>query len=116
MIVISKTLVLGDWYQLKHIVTGKLLREWVIQDINVPELDPHELHSITNNISFISLYPNIIDTLGVCFGSEMLSVRETFARMHNTAPNGFMSWETVEEAKIKVSKFLLKYSKLKAFS
>jgi len=84
MIIISKTLTLGDWYQPKHIVTGEAIREWVIQDINIPELKSLDLHSIDNNISYVCLFPNILNTLGVSFSAKLLSLRETFSTMYNT--------------------------------
>lgn len=107
---------LGDWYQAKQIVTGKSLHEWVIQDINYPELDTFELHKIGSKVSCITLYPNILNTLGVSFRCELLSLRETFSSIYDTTDRGFMSWDRIEEAKIEINRFLIKYSKLKAFS
>lgn len=114
MIVISKSLTLGDWYQLKN-QRGECCRQWVRQDILVPEPDSIE-YLRQRDVTDVHIFPNIVDTLGVIFLGSLSPLNRTFKSIYDIGDRGFMSWERAEEAKREIDRFLIKYAKLKIFS
>lgn len=115
MIVISKTLTLGNWYQLKN-ANGDFCRQWVRQEILTPELNSIEWLKSRDNVSKVYIFPNVINTLGIMFLGTLSPLKSIFERMYDTHDKGFMSWDMAEEAKREIDRFLIKYSKLKMFT
>lgn len=115
MIVISKTLTLGNWYQLKN-PNGEFCRQWVRQEICKPELNSIEWLKSRDNVSKVYFFPNVLNTLGIMFFGTLSPLNRIFERVYSTHDKGFMSWERAEEAKKEIDKFLIKYSKLKVFT